>query len=127
MAMSEKVKNRQEVLTADLKSCGAPLGAVDDDIEILAMAAAGTNGLPPDEKLQACAENIFNLCYLYIRDKQEARKAAKEAEGKATTWKDVLVRCAWQIVAVVAITVPAVVALFAYRPELAAVLKSLSK
>jgi hypothetical protein len=72
MAVPEKVANRTEEIVAALKeSRDLSLGDKDSFIEIMKRACAGCNGLTPDEKLQACAENIANLCYLMIKDKLE--------------------------------------------------------
>ena len=121
MAISAKTRNRLDELIAALKKAdGLTLNERDDLIEIITEAAEGTNGLTVEAKTQANSVNIFNLCYLYIRDRLEAPK-------KVTSWKDVLIRCSWQTVAVVAITVPAVAVLLIYQPQLAAILEHFIK
>ena len=122
MAISRKTQNRLDTLTARLRENDGRLSLndCDDYLEILAQSGEGTNGLTPEQKLQATSEGLFNLTYLFIRDKLETPKPA-------TSWKDVLIKCSWQTVAVVAITVPAVTALLAYRPQLAAILEHLIK
>ena len=122
MAISHKTQNRWDSLSARLRDNDGriSLNDCDDFLEILAQNAEGTNGLKPEEKLQAISEGLFNLTYLFIRDKLEAQKPA-------TSWKDVLIKCSWQTVAVVAITVPSITFLFVYQPQLAAILEHFVK
>lgn len=96
-------------LNADTKS---------DLDELLDASLRTTNGLQPDEKLDAIADNLYQLTRLTCIHIAEKPKPA-------ATWKDVLIRCPWQAVVVVAITVPSVVALFIYQPQLAAILEHL--
>lgn len=86
--------------------------------EMLDTSLRNTNGLPPEDKLDAIADNVYQLTRLTCIHIAEQPKPA-------TTWKDVLARCSWQFVVVVAITVPAVVTLFIYQPQLAAILEHL--
>lgn len=122
MAISHKTQNRWDSLSARLRDNDGrlSLNECDDYLEILAQNAEGTNGLKPEEKLQAISEGLFNLTYLFIRDKLEAQKPA-------TSWKDVLIKCSWQTVVVVAITVPSITFLFVYQPQLAAILEHFIK
>ena len=110
MAISQKTRNRLDELTAALKECrDLSLNERDDYIEILAEAAEGTNGLTVEEKTQANSVNIFNLCYLFLRDKLEGGSG-----GKWQALFRLIERCRWQIVI---IAIGAFV-LFGYRPEI---------
>ena len=87
--------------------------------EMLDSSLRTTNGLKPEEKLDAISDNLYQLTRITCIHIAEA--------PTATSWKDVLIRCSWQTVVVVAITVPSVVALFIYQPQLAAILEHLIK
>lgn len=116
MATPQKIANRSEALINALKAnTELTLSERDDYIEIMTEAREGTNGLTTEEKTQANSENIANLCYLFIRHLLEGRN------GSATSWKDVCVKCAWQIVAGIGI----VSALLIFRPELGAVISGI--
>ena len=118
MGISQKTKNRLDELTATLKENRAlSLNERDDYIEILAEAAAGTNGLTVEEKTQANSVNIFNLCYLVIRDKLEGAAYG----GFWPSLFRLIERCSWQIV----IIVLGAFVLFGYRPQIAESLNNL--
>ena len=85
----------------------------DDYIGIMLDAKNGANGLPTEEKLQACSENIANLCYLIIRDKLEG------GGGRAGLYV-LIYRCRWQIV----ILAGFITLLLAFRPQLAAIIEA---
>lgn len=116
MAMQQKIRNRLDEITAALKESKAvSLADKDDFIEIMSEAAEGTNGLTVEEKTQANSVNIFNLCYLFMRDKLEG--------GPRGFWQGLfhlIERCSWQIVVIVAIIAVAVI----FRPEIAEVIKA---
>ena len=108
----------------DVHTSPMPLADKEDWADLIASTRDSTNGLMPEEKLQANSENLANLTILLARREIAAAKAAAEPKPP-TSWKDVLIKCSWQFVVVVAITVPAVTALLAYRPQLAAILERL--
>lgn len=117
MAMTQKTKNRLEGTIADLKAAKhiSP-GNRDDYIEFISEAAEGTNGFTIEQKTQANAQNIFNLCYLFIRDKIESGSSA------AGFWPGLfrlIERCKWQIT----IIVLGAFALLAYRPQIAQIVE----
>lgn len=118
MAMTAKVKNRLDELVAALKETrNLSLGDRDDDIEILTQAAEGTNGLSLEEKVQATSENLFNLCYLFIRAQLEGGAAV----GFWPALFRLLERCRWQVT----IIALGAFVLFGYRPEIVENLKAL--
>ncbi len=106
----------------DVQASPMPLADKEDWADLIASTRDGTNGLKPEEKLQANSENLANLTILLARREIATASAPQKPP---TSWKDVLIKCSWQFVVVVAITVPAVTALLAYRPQLAAILEHL--
>ena len=117
MAITAKTQNRLDELTAALKSAkDLSLNERDDYIEILAEAAEGTNGLTVEEKTQANSVNIFNLCYLFLRDKLEGRE-------KVSGLYDLIYRCRTNITIIVGI----VAALLVLRPQLAALIDAIPR
>ncbi len=109
MAMTQKIKNRLEEITVALKeSKNVSLADKDDFIEIMSEAAEGTNGLTVEEKTQANSVNLFNLCYLFMRDKLNA------ATGFWPALFRLIYLCRWQITI---ISLGAFV-LFGYHPEI---------
>ena len=114
MAITQKIQNRLSETVAALRdSKTLSLSDKDDYIEILSEAAEGTNGLTVEEKTQANSVNIFNLCYLFLRDKVEGRPT-----GFWPCLFRLIERCRWQIT----IIVLGAFALLAYRPQIAAIL-----
>ncbi len=114
MATAAKIKNRLEETVAELKqSREISLTDKDDYIELLTEAADGTNGLTLEEKVQANANNTFNLCYLMIRDKLEG------GGGRSGLYM-LIFRCRWQIV----ILAGFITLLLAFRPQLAAIIEA---
>ena len=53
-------------------------------------ALAATNGMTPEEKLQACTENQLTLICLFALH-------LSEQNAKQRSWKDVIVRCRREI------------------------------
>lgn len=113
MAVPEKVKNRSETAIAGVKKSDLSMGEADDLIEIIREAEAGTNGLSLEDKVQANAVNIANLCFLFTKHIVESCKYRR-------TWKDIVVECRWPIVICVGI----IATLLAFHPELAGILES---
>lgn len=117
MAISHKTQNRWDTLSARLRAndgSRVSLNDCDDYLEILAQNAEGTNGLEPEEKLQAISEGLFNLTYLVIRDKLDAPRS------RLSLIRDIAIACRWQIT-IVALGVCAVLA---FRPQIAALIEA---
>ena len=118
MAISQKTQNRLDQLVAAIKDAKAlTLNERDDCIEILNEAAAGTNGLTVEEKTQANSVNIFNLCYLFIRDKLEG---GGYGGGFWPALFRLLERCRWQVTIIAGF----VSAVLAFRPQFAAIIEA---
>ena len=118
MATPEKIQNRtDEIVVACKDARHISLGDRDDWIEIMKRACAGTNGLTTDEKLQACAENLANLTYLFIRDKLEGAAA----RGFWPALFRLIERCRWQLT----IIILGAYVLLGYRPQIVEALEAL--
>ena len=110
MAIPQKVQNRADEIVAACKTTkNLSLSDRDDYIEIMTEACEGTNGLSPEQKLQANSVNLANLCYLFLRDKLEGRSA-----GFWPALFRLIYLCRWQITI---ISLGAFV-LFGYHPEI---------
>ncbi len=119
MAISAINQHRNELAKQFIDASQLNADTKADLDEMLDSSLRTTNGLKPDEKLDAIADNLYQLTRLtciHIAEKPTA-----------TSWKDVLIRCSWQAVVVVAITVPSITFLFIYQPQLAAILEHLIK
>ncbi len=120
MAMTQKTRNRLEETVAELKAAKhLSLGDRDDYIELLTEAAEGTNGLTVEEKVQANSVNTFNLCYLMLRGRLDAARAA----GFWPALFGLIERCRWQITI---ISLGAFI-LLGYRPQIIEALERISQ
>lgn len=118
MAVSQKIQNRLEETVAALKaSREVSLSDKDDFIEILSEAAEGTNGLSVEDKTQANSVNIFNLCYMMIRDR---------LEGRAVGFWPALFRLIYLVRWQITIIALGAFVLFGYRPEIVEALRALA-
>jgi hypothetical protein len=81
-------------------------------------AEEGTNGLPPDEKLQNVSETVFDLCLLQAFDMIDADRRGRGRAGLYGMVRD----CKWAIVALAAI----VCGMLAFSPELADLIGALA-
>jgi len=117
MAVPEKIANRTERIVAALREARhLSLGDRDSFVEIMKRSCIATNGMSAEEKLQACSENIADLCYLIIKDK---------LEGPATVgfWPSLFRLIDRHPVAFVVLVLGAYV-LAGYRPEIVENLKA---
>ena len=112
MAVSEKILNRTDTAVKAIRDSHLDVGEQDDLIEMACSARDGTNGLNPEQKLQANAENIANLVFLFIR--QSVRKPQP-----TDTWKDVIIKCRREITVIGL----GIITLLAFRPQIAAVVE----
>ena len=92
-----------------------------DLVEMIDGSKVATNGLTPEEKLQAVADNQFRMiCAL-------ARSIVSAARPVARTWKDVIVECKSYLFPSVCIALAIVAAAFILKPELAQIAASVAK
>lgn len=115
MAISDRNRHRNDLAKAAIDASSLNADAKADLDEMLDDALAGTNGLDAAAKLDAVADNLYQLTRLTCVHIAEA--------PTSTSWRDVIIRCSWQIVAAISI----VAALLALRPQLAAVLENIIK
>ena len=108
MAVSEKILNRTDTSIKAVRDSHLDVGEQDDLIEMACGARDGTNGLNPEAKLQACAENIANLVFLFIR--QAVRKPPP-----TDSWKDVIIKCRREITVIGL----GIITLLVLRPQIA--------
>lgn len=111
MAISEKILNRTETAIRIVRDSRAPAGDQDDYIEMLCDARDLTNGLPPEEKLQATTELLASLVFLYVR------QSVQQPERPAT-WKDVVIKCRREIGVIVSLGLFALVYVVKVHPEI---------
>lgn len=119
MAISAINQHRNDLAKQFIDASQLNADTKSDLDEMLDSSLRTTNGLKPEEKLDAISDNLYQLTRITCIHIAEKPQPA--------TWKDVLIKCSWQAVVVVAITVPSVVALFIYQPQLAAILEHLIK
>ena len=112
MAVSEKILNRTDTAIKAIRDSHLDVGEQDDLIEMVCSARDGTNGLSPEEKLQANAENLANLVFMFVR--QNVRKPSP-----TTSWKDVIIKCRRELV----ILGLGVITLLVLRPQVADVVE----
>jgi len=111
MSVPLSVQNRYDTLSSALKTSKLlSLSDQDDYLKILEETRDGTNGLTLPEKLQANSQNLFNLCYLFMRDKLEG------GNSRAGLYRLIFL-CRNQIVILVLGVVLIVCVLMGYRPQ----------
>ena len=111
MAISEKIINRTQTAIQAIRDSHLPAGEQDDLIEMVCDARDGTNGLSHDEKLQANADNIASLVFMFVR------QAVARPERPAT-WKDVVIKCRREIGVIVCLGLFALVYVVKVHPEI---------
>ena len=120
MAITAQNRHRNDLAKQAIDASALNADAKSDLDELLDQALETTNGLGAKAKLDAVADTLYQLTRITCIHMAEKPKPA-------ATWKDVLIRCSWQTVVVVAITVPAVAILLIYQPQLAAILEHFIK
>lgn len=110
MAITALNQSRADNVIGEIKTSSLPSAVKDDLIEGTNASLTATNGLTPEEKLQACCENQFRLQVMIARimvslcDKRSAEN-----------WKTVIISCRWQICVALAI----IGSIIVLRPEVA--------
>ena len=116
--IAEDVREETRAVLAAIDASG-----MEDDRKsalrrIIVRAEEGTNGLPPDQKLQNVSETVFDLCLLQAFDMIDADRRGRGRAGLYGMVRD----CKWAIVALAAI----VCGMLAFRPELADLIGALA-
>lgn len=113
MAVSEKIMRKAESAIVSIRSSTLPMEMQDNLIEAIESTRETTNGLTPDEKLQATTENQFMIVRLLAMHMISANKDVKK------TWKDVLVECKREFAIVVVALAVIIGVLLWHEPKLA--------
>lgn len=113
MAVSEKIMRKAESAIVSIRSSTLPMEMQDNLIEAIESTKETTNGLSPDEKLQATTENQFMIVRLLAMHMISANKEIKK------TWKDVLVECKREFAIVVVALAVIIGVLLWHEPKLA--------
>lgn len=113
MAVSEKIMRKAESAIVSVRNSTLPMEMQDNLIEAIESTKETTNGLSPDEKLQATTENQFMIVRLLAMHMISANKEVKK------TWKDVLVECKREFAIVVVALAVIIGVLLWHEPKLA--------
>lgn len=113
MAVSEKIMRKAESAIASIRSSTLPMEMQDNLVDAIESTKETTNGLTPDEKLQATTENQFMIVRLLAMHMISANKDVKK------TWKDVLVECKREFAIVVVALAVIIGVLLWHEPKLA--------
>lgn len=114
--ITPQIEEKTKLITEEIEKSDLGVEEKTQFIELINTSKATCNGLSTEEKIQGLAENNFQTnCIL-------ARITMLLKEKRATTWKDVAIRAlnSWHLVVMVGF----LTALFAFRPEIAEVLKA---
>jgi len=119
MAITAQNQHRNELAKAAIDASKLNADAKADLDEMLDSALRTTNGLKPAEKLDAIADNLYQLTRLTCIHIAEA--------PRVSSWRDVVIQCRREIAAVLlGLGIP-LCALFALRPQIALALEHLLK
>ena len=83
----EKFKQRAEAAVNRIKSAQIDADLQDSLVELVEDARIATNGLTPDEKIQAMSENQFSMAVLLVQNCIACMQARKNEET-SNSWKD---------------------------------------
>lgn len=114
--ITPQIEEKSKLITEEIEKSDLGVEEKTQFIELINTSKATCNGMSTEEKIQGLAENNFQTnCIL-------ARITMLLKEKRATTWKDVAIRAlnSWHLVVMVGF----LTALFAFRPEIAEVLKA---
>ena len=119
MPISAQNQHRNDLAKQTIDASMLNPDAKADLDEVLDTTLRGTNGLEPSEKLDAVADNLYQVARLMCIHIAET--------PRVSSWKDVVIQCRREIAAIaIGLGVP-LVALFALRPQIALALENLFK
>ncbi len=87
MAVTPQNESKAQMSIREIADSNLDSESKNDLIEMVEEAKISTNGLTPEEKLQAVSENQFRMVRCL------ARSIVSSAKPNARTWKDVIVAC----------------------------------
>lgn len=118
MAVTPQNESKAQMSIREIADSNLDSESKNDLIEMVEEAKISTNGLTPEEKLQAVSENQFRMVRCL------ARSIVASAAPKARTWKDVIVECKSWLFPSLCIALAIVAASFVLKPELARIAAS---
>lgn len=113
MAVTPLNESKAQISIREITESVLDSESKNDMIEMVEEAKISTNGLTPEEKLQAVSENQFRMVRCLARFIVAAAKPA------ARSWKDVIVECKSYLFPSVCIALAIIAAAFILKPELA--------
>lgn len=111
MAISAINQHRNELAKQFIDGSQLNADTKSDLDEMLDSSLRTTNGLPPEEKLDAISDNLYQLTRITCIHIAETPKTA--------SWKDVIIKCRREITVIGL----GAFALLAFRPQIAAVVE----
>lgn len=121
MAVTPLNESKAQISIREITESALDSESKNDLIEMIEEAKTSTNGLTPEEKLQAVSENQFRMVRCLARSIVAAAKPA------ARSWKDVIVECKSYLFPSVCIALAIISAAFILKPELAQIAASVAK
>ena len=118
MAVTLQNESKAQMSIREIADSNLDSESKNDLIEMVDEAKLSTNGLTPEEKLQAVSENQFRMVRCL------ARSIVSAAKPQVRTWKDVIVECKSWLFPSVCIALAIVAAAFVLKPELASIAAS---
>ena len=118
MAVTPQNESKAQMSIREIADSNLDSESKNDLIEMVEEAKISTNGLTPEEKLQAVSENQFRMVRCL------ARSIVSSAKPNVRTWKDVIVECKSWLFPSICIALAIVAASFVLKPELARIAAS---
>lgn len=113
MAVTPQNESKARMSIREIEESALDSEEKNDLIEMIDEAKLTTNGLSPEEKLQAVADNQFRMI------RALARSIVSQAKPRARSWKDVIVECKSWLFPSICIGLAIVATAFILKPELA--------
>lgn len=118
MAVTPQNESKARISIREIEESELDSESKNDLIEMVDEAKISTNGLTPEEKLQAVSENQFRMVRCL------ARSIVSAAKPKVRTWKDVIVECKAWLFPSLCIGLAIIASAFVLKPELAQIAAS---
>ena len=115
MAVSELNQRKHDITAKAVAESNLSVSLKEDLTDSLASTLAATNGMTPEEKLQASTENQFTMTRLFAI-------TLVQLGSRAASWRDVAIAYKWPLVIMFGFLCVSLI----FRPELAALVESIS-
>ena len=116
MAVSEINKRKYEIAAKTVAESALSASLKEDLTDSLASTLATTNGMSPEEKLQATTENQFTMARLFAI-------TLVSFSSRTASWREVAIAYKWPLVIMFGFLCIALI----FRPELAALVESITR